>query len=54
MLELLFEDVPLVEAIQCLLLGLGIVESAHFGDETQRIGARYFDCPADVACRIGY
>jgi len=37
MFELSFEDVPLVEVMQCLLLGLRILESANFRDETQKI-----------------
>ncbi|HIM36341.1 MAG TPA: hypothetical protein EYM33_12500 [Pseudomonadales bacterium] len=45
MFELSFEDVPLVEVMQCLLLGLRILESANFGDETQKIRGKIFRLP---------
>ena len=45
MFELSFEYVPLVEVMQCLLLGLRILESANFGDETQKIRGEIFRSP---------
>jgi hypothetical protein len=43
--ELLFEAVPLVEVMQSLLLEIRILESAYFGDETQKNQRKVFRSP---------